>query len=285
MLRVRVQFYLVVSLVLAVTAICDPRLSVVGAQSDDAEIRSVVRDVFEALERKDLNKISSLWSEKSPDLAAARQRFAVLVFAAVGANRSKDLQAVSTQHPTAVRTKDMNQLAVTVRSVEAKQDKWRVELSVHNAGESAVFAMADPVRSDRSLGPYIAIAPSDTLDIGAVLHYPPPYSLYVNDARVKLKRVEPGSTLRETFNVEIPFTETIPPYGDTPQRHTVDHTTIKFVKGSVGVIPDEEAVREVLDRKPAGRFVYGLEQLVVGSFKGKRLIDLQTVISSKALKV
>jgi hypothetical protein len=188
---------------------------------------------------------------------------------------------------TSVRTEDMNSIELKLRLLRAQPDKWEFELILHNGGKQSLFFMTDPTRSDRSSGPYIALDANDvsTLDVSAQLYLPPIYFLYANDARVKLKRIEPNTTHSETFTIGFPLKETIPPYGETPERHIIDHTKIKFIKASIGILPDDEGVRDILEHKPAGPFVYGLEKIMKGSYKGKHLIDLQTIISAPSIKL
>src|SRR5260370_21258836 len=47
--------------------------------ADEQEVSSVEQQVFTALERKDLGAMMALWSEKSPDLAASKQRLERLI--------------------------------------------------------------------------------------------------------------------------------------------------------------------------------------------------------------
>ncbi|HXG06731.1 MAG TPA: hypothetical protein VNI77_05320, partial [Nitrososphaera sp.] len=185
----------------------------------------------------------------------------LLLFAGVGYGQSHIGVPKSS---TSFRMEDMNSIELKLRLLQRQPDKWEFELTLHNGGKHPLFFMTDPTRSDRSSGPYISLDANDisTLDISARLYLPPIYSLYVNDAHVKLKRIEPNTTHSEIFTIGFPLKETIPPYGETPERHIIDHTKIKFIKASIGILPDDEGVRDILEHKPAGPFVYGLEKIM-----------------------
>jgi hypothetical protein len=184
-----------------------------------------------------------------------------------------------------VGTVAMNELEVTIRPAGFEGGNWKFEVAVHNAGHRPIFAMIGPVRADRSSGPYIALGPNGTLEVATRLYPPPIYTLYSNGSGVELTRVDPNATVSKALSLAFPVKETIPPYGDTPKnRRLVDRASVKSIRACVGVIPDDEGVRDLLDRKRS-RFVYGLERLMRGSFKGKNLLELQTVITSPAVEL
>src|SRR5260370_14629333 len=80
MARVRVRSSLLGSVLLAAAGMCWLCPAAIHAQgADEQEVRSVVQQVFTALERKDLGAMMALWSEKSPDLAASKQRLERLI--------------------------------------------------------------------------------------------------------------------------------------------------------------------------------------------------------------
>ena len=53
----------------------------------------------------------------------------------------------------------------------------------------------------------------------------------------------------------------------------------------IGTLPDDERVRAILKRVLDKVYVSGLEPLTNGMFKGKRLIDIQTIYQSKKVKL
>ena len=120
--------------------------------------------------------------------------------------------------------------------------------------------------------------------MGVRLFPPPRYFFLSNDARVKLHKLAAGATLKEVFHVSTLVSETMPPYGDTPTRRKIDPDRLQFVRASVGVLPDDEGVRDLLRRKPFGPWVNGVEELIQGPFKSKRIIDLQRVYMSETVR-
>src|SRR5689334_18723741 len=59
------------------TLICSSVLPVAAAQSggDDAALRKLVEKFFDLYQKRDLEGLMALWSEKSPDFAARKQAF------------------------------------------------------------------------------------------------------------------------------------------------------------------------------------------------------------------
>jgi hypothetical protein len=176
---------------------------------------------------------------------------------------------------------------VTLRVLEARSQSLRLELKVHNAGEQPVFVMTDPTRSDGSRGIYVSVDKDDptVLEINIRLYPRPTYFLYSNAARVRLERIEPNSSYAERYSMNIPTEETMPPYGESLGRNRIDHKVIRSIKATVGILPDEAGIRDLIKRKAAGPFVNGLEEVIKGSFEGKRLIALQELFSSPSIKL
>jgi hypothetical protein len=176
----------------------------------------------------------------------------------------------------------MENVEVAIRYLGTDQVGWKFQLSVRNKLTHSIFVMTQPSRSDRSSGPYVSLAADDTLEFSIQLFPRPPYCLYSNDARVKLEKLDPETEHIEVFSVKVPLLSTLPPYGNHPVRVSIEKTKIKFIKASVGLLPDEEGIIDILKRKSAST-VNGLEKLFVGPSKGKQLIDLQTIVSSAPL--
>lgn len=180
-----------------------------------------------------------------------------------------------------------NKIDVKLRFIKATPSYWEFELTIRNNADYSAYVMINPTRTDGSNGPYITLDMKDSsiLEISSRLYLPPPYFLYANKARVELKLLLPKTSYTEALIVQFPRQETMPPYGDKPERIEINANNIKHVRAAVGILPDEDGVRDLLERKPMGPFVYGLEEMMKGSFKGSRLIDLQTIVYSEILKL
>lgn len=176
-----------------------------------------------------------------------------------------------------------------LRLLRATPAGWELELTVRNNGRRAVYVMTNPVRSERSRGPYLSVDPLDpsVLDLSVRFYPLPEDCIYVNHATVTLERLEPGTSRVQRFNVPPPAEETTPPYPAeplTPRRISPDD--IKYVTAHVGVLPDEEGVRDYLRGKEGiGPYAKGPERLDAGSFKGKPIIELQTLVSSEKVEL
>jgi hypothetical protein len=164
---------------------------------------------------------------------------------------------------------------------------WELETTITNRGRNSVLIMTEPVRVDGSKGPYIMLnkMAQGSLDVQVQLYRLPIYSIYTNRTLVRLERLGPGQNRTEKLEITFPTEETMPPYGETPERNPVLRDQIKVLNVSLGILPDEEGIRDILQRKSVGPWVDGLEELMTGAHRGKRLIELQTVVCSGSIRL
>src|SRR5438876_4150359 len=148
----------------------------------------------------------------------------------------------------------VEQVEVHLRVIKTLPDKLELEVVVQNASSQSVFVMTQPTRANGSKGPYISLDDKDpgTMEIGIKLYPPPTYFLLANEAGVRLERLAAGASHKEIFYVSFPLLETMPPYGEKVTRRKTDPNSIQFIRVSVGVLPDEDGVRDVLEHKPFG---------------------------------
>ena len=181
----------------------------------------------------------------------------------------------------------MDQVDVDLRLLKAAPDKWDFEVTVRNVGSRAVFVMTGPRRVDNSKGPYVSWADlrPGILEVSIQVYPPPPYFFIANNAGVKLQELPAGASHKELLSVSLPIPETLPPYGDTPRRAKIDPKQVLMITAAVGILPDDEGIRDLLARKPFGPFVHGLEEVTKGASKGKRLFELQGVYYSPTIPV
>jgi len=181
---------------------------------------------------------------------------------------------------------------VSIRSVSKYSDRWEVETVTRNDSHDAVYVLTDPKQSNGESGPYIDVAENDptTLTVSTRFFERPPYFLYINVARVKLRRLEPQSSYVEKYTLQLPLRSTVPPYGKSiaQTNRPIDQDKIKTVKAYVGVLPGDEGIREIAQRKPLKQFsdafkegeANGHERVARGAFKGKALADAQSIVSA-----
>src|SRR5262249_4013631 len=186
-----------------------------------------------------------------------------------------------------IKTGETNGVDVKLKLLKMTPSQWEFELTIHNSADYPAYVMVNPTRTDGSNGHYLTLDKKDgsILEISSHLYPPPPYFLYTNKASVELKLVSPKASCTEALLVRLPLQETLPPFGDKPERIKIDANNIKYARAVIGILPNEGGIRDVLEHKRMGPFVYGLEEMMKGSFKGKRLIDLQTIVYSEILKL
>ena len=174
---------------------------------------------------------------------------------------------------------------INLRVVRLLPEKWEFELSARNSSSEAVFITTAPIRSNGSKGGYFALDPKEpaTLNIGVQLYQPPDYSIYSNQTRVTLKRLEPGATHVEEIVLSFPAKETSPPYQGL-EYETLDKGKIRGVRATIGILPDDEGIRDFLRRKQGiGPYAGGIELIQRGSLNGKSLYEVQQIIRTPLL--
>lgn len=176
-------------------------------------------------------------------------------------------------------------VTVSVRSAHQLSDRWEIELEIHNDSQHTVFVLTDPIQADGKRGPYIGFdeADSSILNLSVRLYEGPNYLLFSNATGVKLTSLAPQTSRIETYALALPLHSTIPPYRERlaqSEARLIAHTKLKALKVSIGILPDDEGVRDLLRRKTFGPFATGGELIAKGQFKGEALMDVQTIISA-----
>jgi hypothetical protein len=146
--------------------------------------------------------------------------------------------------------------------------------------------MTEAVRSDGSRGTYLTLDPEDLsiLEIGIQLYSIPVYCIYANQTRVTLKRLDPGMSHTERITVAFNSRETSPPYKGL-EHQPLDRFKLHAARAAVGILPDEEGIRDFLRRKrEIGPYAGGLELVGTGRLKGKSLYEVQEIIRSPTIR-
>lgn len=165
-------------------------------------------------------------------------------------------------------------------------DKWEFEFTTQNSGSNPVFILTEPMRSNGSKGAYFTLDPQDPsiLEIGILLYRPPDYSIYSNQTRVSLKLLNPGVKYIELITVMFPARETSPPYKGL-EYEKLDRSKLLGARAALGILPDDEGIRDFLRRKEGiGPYAGGLELIDRGALSGKSLYEAQEVIHSPTIK-
>lgn len=180
-------------------------------------------------------------------------------------------------------------IEVRLQLLQRLQERWEFEVSTHNAGTEPVFIMTAPVRSNGSRGAYFALDPQDPsiLNISVRLYPPPDYCIYSNQTHVILKQLDPGSTHVEQITLAFPAKETSPPY-KFPEHETIDRGRIRAVRAAVGILSDDEGIRDFVRRKQARGMepnAHGLNLVQKGPHQGKSLYEVQEIVWTATLKL
>ena len=177
-------------------------------------------------------------------------------------------------------------ISVSLRLIRMLPEKWEFELTTQNSGNNAVFILTEPIRSNGTRGSYFTLDPQDPsiLEIAIRLYPPPDYCIYSNHTGVSLKRVDPGARHVELITVSFPARETSPPYKGV-EYGKLDSSKLHGARAALGVLTDDEGIRDFLRRKEGiGPYAGGLELIHTGPLSGKSLYEAQEVILSPIIK-
>jgi hypothetical protein len=178
---------------------------------------------------------------------------------------------------------DLKDIKVSILSARKHLDRWEIELETRNDSQHSLFLLTDPIRENGKRGPYIETdeAYSAILDLSVRFYEGPDYPLFAYPTGVTLLRLDPQTSHVEKYILAIPLCATIPPFRksrEQTEEKQIDHTKIRTIQVSVGILPDDEGVRDLLRRKTFGQFSNGGEVLAKGSMKGKSLLEVQAIV-------
>ena len=185
-------------------------------------------------------------------------------------------------------TANPSDVKITVNMIKRLPDRWEFEVVSHNIGDRSVFVMSDAVRVDGSPGAYLSISPKDNelLDLGIRLFALPSYCTLSSATHVTLRRLDPSASFKEVITIKLPLRETEPPYENPLNKSPIDWSKVKYIRASVGILPDEEGVQDFLKHKEGiGPYASGQESIERGLFRGKRLLELQSVSFSERVEI
>ena len=70
-----------------------------------------------------------------------------------------------------------------------------------------------------------------------------------------------------------------------PIPTTIDLRSARSIRFELGVLPFDQSISEILSQMPLGNGVNGDERIVEGPYRGKTLIEVQKLLSSKSRKL
>ncbi|MCW5956475.1 MAG: hypothetical protein KIT61_07805 [Pyrinomonadaceae bacterium] len=176
-------------------------------------------------------------------------------------------------------------LALSFELLRSTKEHIKFVFELRNGGSKAVLYSTNPQQAGGDLGPYFSTDENDASVVNVqwrvfqrdiVLRAE---NGGVNKVGVELKRLEPGQTVKGTLSLKWPVVETSPPLLTTIHAKTFDRKDVKRFRFTVGYFDVEEGILELLTRKQFGWFVAGYESLETGGFRGKRLHEIQKLVS------
>ena len=188
--------------------------------------------------------------------------------------------------PQIAVTHNEGQITLSVHLIKSKRTELRYSVELQNNGSTAIYYSATPQQVGGEYGPYTSIDENDKSLLNVQWRVFHPTIVMntenggVNKTGVELKRLEPGTTITETVSLKWPIPETMPPHTTFVYRK-IERENMKRIRFTVGYFEEEEGIREFLKMKPFGWFIKGHEPLETGIFRGKRLYEIQKLVSAE----
>lgn len=182
---------------------------------------------------------------------------------------------------------DVKSVVIEITRLEKGLNILKGEFSVENNEKFPVWVMSDPIRANGVTGFYVSLAEEDssTLEIISKVYYGPThYDLSVNYSGVTLALLGAMQQKKMDFSIKGPVEETMPPYGNKPDRKIIEISQMAYVRTCVGIVPDNQSVREMAKRKYSTYQVNGLEQVEIGR-RQLRLFEAQKLICSTKMRL
>jgi hypothetical protein len=149
-----------------------------------------------------------------------------------------------------------------------------------NNGPGDILIVSSNPRHPANTSYFLAMdAKTKEVQIKRLLYAYPSYLLIEAEPQCfALTRVRKGEIYKEVVSVTYPRSQN---YLAIPE--TIDFTSISSLRFRLGILPFDDSINDVPLRKPFGRCVDGQEGIGTGAYKGKNLIEIQRVLSTKAL--
>ena len=208
----------------------------------------------------------------------------LFIIAVFGTSRNNSACWESSAANVHVAAQVVPDVVVDLEILKRTSARLELQLKVSNTGKTPILVVTDPVRLDGSKGAYLSIneANSSQLEVAFAVYPPPFYTRLAPKTAVRFRTLNAGGTYENTVVLNTPLKETKPPWGDTPHVHAIDLEKIQQVRANVGVLPHDVGVREAIANEISAD---GFELVKSGPLKGKLLFELQTLVSSKILKL
>ena len=171
---------------------------------------------------------------------------------------------------------------LNITNINQTSDTLEIEIILNNKSAADIFVVS-PNPRERSKTVYFLTFDDTTkeVQIKRGLYSFPPYVIIEHDSPFfYLTRVRPGESHKEVVQLAYPRSP-----DNLPVPTTIDLRSARSIRFELGVLPFDQSISEILSKKPFGNGVNGDERIVEGPYRGKALIEVQKVLSSKSHKL
>lgn len=201
--------------------------------------------------------------------------FVFLLFITVGYGQN-DSQAIT-------YTSNKSKVELKGKFLEFSKSKLQFEFTLENKSSENIYFANSPIQITGEQGYYISVDETGDYTIkvsSRVYLLSPYYSPPSNDTSVILRKLDMGEKFSEKISLSFPLKETIPPNNDPYKIKKIIPKKIKKIEISIGYFFEDEGLLDFLKTKPQGWYINGIETFFSGQYIGKRLYEIQQVVSA-----
>jgi hypothetical protein len=178
-------------------------------------------------------------------------------------------------------TQNVDQIKLEAKVKSTSRRELNIDFSVSNIGTESIYFFLEPVQQNRKKGFFVTRGSSQgEVRIESRLYEPPLSTPPGINTETELKLLKPGETYSSTATFKWPLSTTNPPvypYCNDEQFGYEETNSIKF---SIGFFRESSGIRSLLDLRKYGWFVHDMDHIPSGPNRGKRLLELQQIVTS-----
>jgi hypothetical protein len=172
---------------------------------------------------------------------------------------------------------------LNVRMVKSASDQLVLDVNLRNNTGQAIYVAKNPVREDGTKGFYFSFDDGGKIVVVESRVFAPDRpSPYSDQTSVELKKVEPKGEFNESFTIDGKLMETVPPVRSHINSRQIDVQALRAVRVNYGFFVDEIGIATLFKGKSLSPLFNGLEPIRVGSYRGKRLFEVQKLVTQSA---
>jgi hypothetical protein len=170
---------------------------------------------------------------------------------------------------------------LTITNVKRHTKSLELEIVLKNTSdEDILIVMPNP--QDRLKTNYYLILDEKNgmLEIRRIFYEYPPYITDMEAQCFTLSQVKSKEVYKETIFVDYPISSSY-----LAIDNEINVSKAKSIRFQLGLLPFDDSLAEIQNKKPFGRCVDGQEKTTEGLYKNKTLIEVQNILKSNEVRI